>query len=1060
MYNKNSQKVHQKVSNNRWGRSLVFKTDERKIYENFDAKKNRLVDIITNLFSSNNIKERKFFKIIINGKALQSDDIDPPSKPEEYTKDHIIRPILVEVLGYRDLVPEYVIKKDFTYIDNISNRRKNRRRFPDYMSNTDGGVLIEAEPFGKDLWKSEDTGADQVYKWLESIQTRQETGIATNGIQWVLLHRDSKNNKIYEINSIDLKDLFLNLMNKVYRRASLLSDEEENLDELIKDFYLTFSSSTISETIGYYSDAIREKKEEITDRFYRELLKYVFGRIEKNDKLVPLNDSDYLIADIISSTANENDKNKFAIVFLNRLIFIKFLENKGLINPKNFLSERWKEYNNMSVKGASFYKLKLSPLFYGLFNTPLKDRVSRNGQDDHIPYLNGGLFREVVEKEKEYDIRNEGVYRIIELIDRYSFDLKKDGAYSGENINADILGNIYEKTVNIITGGFKKSEGAYYTPDEITIYISRQTLFNYLLKRFKDKLAELGWKENELERYKSISDLISKKITRDNGTWSELIKIIDDTKILDPSCGSGHFLVTALEIIVNLKKEIYKIMGVERSDFDIKKEVILNNLYGVDIDPMAVEIAKLRLWLSLIEAMDINNINHWDTLPNIEYNVIQGDSLIGISSINEIKRSLQYKSKLMDDIKLYEDTLEKYKKATADNSAELRHKITYNLQLINADLTPFYTKNPEYQNSSNLNVHWPIAFSQVFSRDNPGFDVIIGNPPYGDLLDNTKKSILGGVYPKLKKRPLSEIASIFAYRCTDLLRDGGNLSFIITFSMVFSKELSIVREHLKKNFKDIYVSTFDRDRCRIFSSMSQSVSIMFCNEKGHFDGDFYTSRFYRTMPELTGIEYKKVKGFLLSDDGFTDDFSVSHRLPKLGEDINVQILQKIKDKPATLEGLMKLNLKKAKIYFRVSGNYWYNAWDFKPYEGTQIKELCVPEKYRGFILTLINSNLMYFFLRIYGDGRHFNTDILNNFRVPETQLIDAKLEDFDLIAAGLMNSLRSVYDAKNRRFETSREKAAIDQCDKNLKYLYGFTDEEYEYLIRYDREVRGEHTAS
>lgn len=1035
------------------GKQMAFNIDERKLDKDLSVIKDKLTNIIIDLFSSRNIKEREFSDILINGKQLHSDDIDPPSKPEEYTKDHLIRPILTEVLGYSGLVLEYVIKKEFP---SINSRKKNKRKFPDYMSNTDGGILIEAEPFGKDLWKNEDTGVDQVYKWLESIQTRQETGIATNGIQWVLLHRDSKDNKIYEINSIDLKDLFLNLMNKVYRRAPLLSYDEKDLDKLIKDFYLTFSSSTITETIGYYSDAIREKKEEITDRFYRELLKYVFGQIEKNGELVPLYDSDYLIADIISNTANENDKNKFAIVFLNRLIFIKFLENKGLINPKNFLSERWKEYNNMSVKGASFYRLKLSPLFYGLFNTPLRERANRNSQEDQIPYLNGGLFRETVEREKEYEIRNEGVYRIIELIDRYSFDLKKDGTYSGENINADILGNIYEKTVNIITGGFKKSEGAYYTPDEITIFISRQALFDYLLKRFKDKLAELGWKENELERYKSISDLISKKITKDNGTWSELIKIIDDTKILDPSCGSGHFLVTALEIIVNLKKEIYKIMGIKRSDFDIKKEVILNNLYGVDIDPMAVEIAKLRLWLSLIESMDISNINHKDILPNIEYNVIQGDSLIGISSINEIKGSLEYESKLMEEIKLYENTLEEYKKATPDNSADLRRKVTDILQQINDDLTPFYTKNPEYQKSNNLNVHWPIVFSQVFSRDNPGFDVIIGNPPYGDLLDNTKKSILGIVYPKLKKGPLSEIASIFSYRFMDLLRNGGNLSFIITFSMVFSKELSIVRDHLKKNFKEIYVSIFDRDRCRIFSSMSQSVSIMFYNEKGHFDGNFYTSRFYRAMPELTGIEYKKVNGFLLSDNGFTDDFSVSHRLPKLGEDINVQILQKIKDMPATLEGLINLNVKKVKIYLRVSGNYWYNAWDFKPYKSTQIKELIVPEKYRGFIITLINSNLMYFFLRVYGDGRHLNTDILNNFRVPKTDLIDGKLRDFDQMAKKLMDDLRSVYDSKNRRFKTSMVKKTIDQCDGILNGVYGFTDEEYEYLVRYDNEVRGE----
>lgn len=1032
------------------GKQMMFNLKNRKLnLDTLNNIKQELNDIIERMILGKKIDATKL-ELIIHGKEvhLKSNDINPAQKPEEYTKSMLINPILTNILKYKNLVKEASIHKNYP-----SKNGKNKYRYPDYMSKTNNGVLIEAEPLGKDLRKNENSGLNQVYEWLDSIQTREEVGIATNGIQWILVYKDSKNNTLSEIKTIDLKDLFITISSKANHR-SLLIEPESNLDELVEEFYLTFAEPQITETIEDYSSSLKEQKEKITEKFYRDLLDSVFGYEEKNKKLQKIAGNDYLTVSIISQSATVNDRNKFSIVFLNRLIFIKFLENKKIV-PNNYLTSLWKNYEGMPFHGgATFYKTHLIQLFYGIFNTPIKNREDRNNDD--IPYLNGGLFRETVKGEKDYDIRDEAVKKIINLLDQYEFELKESGTNLGTKINADILGSIYEKTVNIITGGFKKLEGAYYTPDEITVHISNQTLFPYLLKKFKNHLKGLGWKEEELGKYTSISDMITNRVSNDNGTWRDLIEITENTKILDPSCGSGHFLMSALDLLVKLKKEMYRMIGETKNDFEVKSKIILDNLFGVDIDPMAVEIAKLRLWLSLIQSMDINNKSSKEMLPNIEYNIIQGDSLIGISSLNEIKQSIQTDyNKISKDISEYEEKLKKYKGDTSSDAPSLREELRSKLDQISMELTPFYTENPEYQSSNDLNVNWPIVFSSVFRRNDPGFDIVIGNPPYGDILDENKKNIVASKYIKLQGDSISEIAGLFTFRFTELLRNDGYLSFIITYSITFNKELSKVRDHLRSNFSEIYISTFDRDRCRIFSSMTQSVSILLCKEKGKHQGTFFTSKFYRTMPNLTDIHYICANELLLTKQGFGSNFSLDHRLPKLGEEMNVSILEKIINKSQNLGNLIKSNKTKVTIYFRNSGNYWYNAWDFKPYDGTQIKELSVPLDYKNFVIVLINSNLMYFFGRIYGDGRHFNADLMNSFRVPDLSDIDVRKEEFNAIAEKLMNDLRSVYDQENRRFETSKIKSTINECDEALKDLYSLTVEECEYLKKYDEEVRG-----
>jgi hypothetical protein len=173
---------------------------------------------------------------------------------------------------------------------------------------------------------------------------------------------------------------------------------------------------------------------------------------------------------------------------------------------------------------------------------------------------------------------------------------------------------------------------------------------------------------------------------------------------------------------------------------------------------------------------------------------------------------------------------------------------------------------------------------------NDGFDIVIGNPPYGNILGkdinkNTKKFVL----KNFKYSTHSDISSPFIEMGFNLLKEKGSLVFIITYAITFNKDFSKSRELLANNFEKVIIYTFDRDRCRIFKSMTQSVSILKCfNKNAPIKEGIYTSRMFRETPDINSIEVTNCKGYLLPKNS---NYSQSHRLPKIGEEINRKILE-------------------------------------------------------------------------------------------------------------------------------------------------------------------------
>ncbi|MCD6284153.1 hypothetical protein J7J12_02775, partial [bacterium] len=530
----------------------------------------------------------------------------------------------------------------------------------------------------------------------------------------------------------------------------------------------------------------------------------------------------------------------------------------------------------------------------------------------------------------------------------------------------------------------------------------------------------------------------------------------------------------------------------EIDSYELKRHTIQNCLYGVDIDPGAVEIAKLRLWLSLV--VDEKDIKRIKPLPNLDYKIMQGNSLIELLSEEFLKSSIdQRRIELINKFKKAKDELfnissSSQKRLKRQEINELiKELFKYDRNLIIKNLkqeikgiqnqgrlfTDARFKREDKKRMEELkkkieevqkikvpgpskHFEWHINFSEVF-QEKGGFDIVIANPPYGNILTPQEKKDISKKY----KSYTGEIAAIFIEKYLNLLREHGVVVNIITLALAYHISLSYSRYLLQNNFKKTILFTFDRDPVGLFGAMSQSVCIFLSSDyKKDCNGRFYTSKFLRTTREIVdnidlvirNLPVQLANNHLLGDK-IGVSFTEKHRLPKIGDKIAVNILNKIKKQPIQIKDI--ISKKGEKLIIRTSGNYWYNSFDKKPYESVEIKEIYVENLYyRNFLLVLINSSLFYLFGRIYGDGRHLPIGFLGLFPIPDGKEIINYSKEIKTLSEKFMEQLFSVFNLKNRQFQSSQIKHSIDRLDKFLAKIYHFSKEELEYILNYDSCIR------
>lgn len=365
---------------------------------------------------------------------------------------------------------------------------------------------------------------------------------------------------------------------------------------------------------------------------------------------------------------------------IDRLIFVYFLGEKEIIKGKDkrgvITPIDIKELFKYLLKESKDFHKFLNRMFFEFLNSTVKNEMRIPGKEEFsliIPYLNGGLFREKTLKTKlgttigESHLSFEGfnLNELIEELNKYNwiiedYILKEDEEAIG-NLSPEILGHIYEKFVIAISelgeinieelsmtskGELReerKKIGGYYTPEDVTKYISENTLFPYV----QEKMG-LNNKFVSFEEFYNEFRVKTKKL-------EELDKHLSEITILDPAVGSGHFLMTAADLLYDWRKKC----GTKLDNYSLRKDIIKNNLYGVDIMEGAVEICKLRLWLWLIASL--NPDSKPEPLPNIDFNIMEGNSLIGFIKERKIGQEQIESHFVKDYLKEYMEKIEKYK---------------------------------------------------------------------------------------------------------------------------------------------------------------------------------------------------------------------------------------------------------------------------------------------------------------------------------------------------------------------------------------------------------------
>ena len=476
---------------------------------------------------------------------------------------------------------------------------------------------------------------------------------------------------------------------------------------------------------------------------YAEFVKFLTGKVyvKKGNKWVEQEVGEPDEQFFTSFGKDEKLVRDYIKKMMGRIVFLYFLQSKGwLANNLHYMHDLFHSADD-AVK-ADFLDKVLEPMFFGLLNTKPEDRATAplvNGvgvkyipHAEAIPYLNGGLFQQ--EKIDEVDSRfpAEMFQSLFDFFDSYNFTIDENDPNDAEvGVDPEMLGKIFE---NLLEDN--KDKGAFYTPKEIVRYMCQESLIAYLQTGIEDEEIKKG-----IANFVKIND-----VEELGGASSELAMSIDqqlkDVKICDLAIGSGAFPMGLLRELYACRKAIEVFENDNAAD--IKRHIIQNNIYGVDIEKGAVDIARLRFWLALIidekEPMP---------LPNLDFKIMQGNSLLesfmgvdlnmtskkvktgrdtkktrGVLSLGFEETDVQ--KTIQDLVKSYfsitDHTLRAQRRKEIDKYVKDYIKIcAEGNQEVQAAVDELEIPNSQF-------FLWHTYFNDVFEKG--GFDIVIGNPPY------------------------------------------------------------------------------------------------------------------------------------------------------------------------------------------------------------------------------------------------------------------------------------------------------------------------------------------
>ncbi|MBA3945102.1 MAG: Eco57I restriction-modification methylase domain-containing protein [Herpetosiphonaceae bacterium] len=448
----------------------------------------------------------------------------------------------------------------------------------------------------------------------------------------------------------------------------------------------------------------------------------------------------------------------FTQKLFNRLMFIVFLERKGwlkLNSRTDYLKALWDAHcreRDTDAAALTFYGDRLKLLFFSGLNAPnevdvagINPRGMLATKIGQVPYLNGGLFEEDDDdRNPVVTLPDAALERVIdELFYQFNFTITESTPLDVEvAVDPEMLGKVFEE---LVTG--RHESGSYYTPKPVVAFMCREALKGYLATKVP------------AESHDALARFVDEHDAQDLHNPEPILEALRQVTVCDPACGSGAYLLGMLQELLQLRAALFVTKQIDaRSVYDRKLEIIQNNVYGVDIDPFAVNIARLRLWLSLV--VDYSDSNP-PPLPNLDYKIEAGDSLLApdpsATQLSLFRQDVETLFRLKEEFLRAHGAEKRARKAEVD---ALRKNIA---AMTNAHLGDGV-------------LDWQVEFAEVFMRG--GFDIVVANPPYvrQELISDLKPA-LKKVYPEV----YSGTADLYCYfygRAVQLLRSGGMLAFI------------------------------------------------------------------------------------------------------------------------------------------------------------------------------------------------------------------------------------------------------------------------------------------
>ena len=481
---------------------------------------------------------------------------------------------------------------------------------------------------------------------------------------------------------------------------------------------------------GHWREAFSIEK--VTKDFYREYAR-VFEIVEK------------IIG--AENSISGNDLRLYTQMLFNRLMFLRFIEKKGWLKINDSTEYLATLYAAGGISGQSLYRSRLCPLFFEALAVEGRQQLAAVGE---VVFLNGGLFEKTDFDNKVEDISDNAFESILGhhgLFYRFNFTVEESTPLDIEvAVDPEMLGKVFEE---LVTG--RHESGSYYTPRPVVAFMCREAIKAYLNEKTSapsaviEKLVD----ENEIE-----------EDTLTEGAAAEIVDCLESLKAVDPACGSGAYLLGLLQELIAIRRTLQNEKLISDPDFlyKLKRDMISNSLYGVDIDAFATNIASLRLWLSLTVESETPQ-----PLPNLEFKIETGNSVLGPCETTLGPMFEAELNQLSGEIaKLKEEHQNAH-----ENKKELQKQVQEKIDYLRGFIIKSKTEGL---------IVWPADFAEVFAQG--GFSIVLANPPYiRQELIKKEKPALRENFPET----FTSTADLYTYfytRAIELLAPGGVLSFI------------------------------------------------------------------------------------------------------------------------------------------------------------------------------------------------------------------------------------------------------------------------------------------